>query len=326
MSKPAWDRESGASLVAALLLVAVMASIAAVLAGDLRFAMRRSANMDVRDQAYWYALGAREFTESLIVRAMDDPRRALRPDAGWLNEARVFPIEQGALSGRVRDGNNCFNLNALVTRDADGDLVADAVQQRRFEVLMTALGIPAVQAGRIAGQAVDWIDSDNRPGPGGGEDALYPDYRTANTLMAERAELLALAAMTPAIYARLSPFVCTRAQAEPLVLNVNTLTTDQWPLLVAVFDGALSRAAAEGILIARPRDGFADANAFWDVEAVRELDPDADRRETVGVDTRYFEVEIDVTHAGQRFELAALVEFRGGRDVRRVTQTYGSLS
>ena len=111
MSRPVLDshRERGASLASALLLVAVMASLAMALAGDLRFAMRRSANMDVRDQAYWYAIGAREFTEGLIARAMDDPRQALRPDADWLNGPRTFPIEQGALTGRVRDGNNCFN-------------------------------------------------------------------------------------------------------------------------------------------------------------------------------------------------------------------------
>ena len=63
MTGPDWNRETGASLVSALLLVAVMASLAMALAGDLRCSMRRSANMDVRDQAYWYALGAREFSQ-----------------------------------------------------------------------------------------------------------------------------------------------------------------------------------------------------------------------------------------------------------------------
>lgn len=321
-----WNGETGAALVSALLLVAVMASVAMVLAGDLRFAMRRSANMDIRDQAYWYALGAREFSETLLVRAMDDPGRALRPDADWLAGPRSFPIERGMLAGEIRDGNNCFNINGLVTRDASGALIADNVQQRRFEYLMSALDIPAVEADRIAAQSVDWIDSDTRAVPGGGEDMLYPGYRTANTLMAERAELLALQAMTPEIYARLAPFVCTRPVAAPVPLNVNTLQVEQWPLLAAAFDGALRRAGAEGLLIARPSEGFANAEAFWALDAVREHDPDAVRREAVGIETRYFEIEIDVLHAGQRFELETLVEYLGGREFRRLSQTYGSLT
>lgn len=328
MSRPVLDshRERGASLVSALLLVAVMASLAMALAGDLRFAMRRSANMDVRDQAYWYAIGAREFTEGLIARAMDDPRRALRPDAEWLNGPRTFPIEQGALTGRVRDGNNCFNLNSLAPAGASGERQADTARIQRFEQLMRAVEIPAARAVRIAAQAADWIDSDMRPVASGGEDELYPGYRTANAPMAERAELLALEAMTPDIYERLRPLVCVRPTGEALALNINTLTAAQWPLLAVAFDGGLSRSAVEGLLLNRPASGFETEEAFWALDAVRELDPDATVRERVGIETRYFEIEIHVAHAGQRFALNGLVQSLGGGQVRRLSQNYGSVS
>ena len=62
------NSERGASLVSALLLVAVMSSLAMALVTDLRFSMRRSANLEVRDQAYWYAVGAREFIRQFIRR------------------------------------------------------------------------------------------------------------------------------------------------------------------------------------------------------------------------------------------------------------------
>jgi general secretion pathway protein K len=325
MTAPSRKRDSGASLVSALLLVAVMASLAMALAGDLRFSMRRSANMDVRDQAYWYALGAREFSESIIERAMQEPERALRPDADWLSGPRAFPIDRGQLAGRIRDGNNCFNLNGLVTPAGTGEWQVDTIQLQRFETLMRAVGIPSGSAARIAAQAADWIDSDTRPIASGGEDGLYRGYRTANTLIAEREELLALEAMTPAIYARLQSLVCTRPVAGPLPLNINTLTAEQWPLLAAAFDGELTRVAIDGILIGRPADGFANADAFWALEPVRELDPDGMRRETVGVTTRYFEIEIDVAHAGQVFVLDAVIEYVGG-DLRRLTQSYGSVA
>ena len=325
MTRPDWNRETGASLVSALLLVAVMASLAMALAGDLRFSMRRSANMDVRDQAYWYALGAREFSQSLVESAMRDPAETLRPDAGWLSDARVFSIEGGQLVGRIRDGNNCFNLNSLVVADGQGGRRGDPVQQRRLEFLMRALDIPAAEAARVAAQAVDWIDSDNRPVAGGGEDDLYQGYRPANALMVETAELLALEAVNSALYERLRPHVCVRPVAEPVALNINTLQNENWPQLFALFEGELSRVAIDGILLARPADGFASAEAFWALEAVRPLDPDAVRRQMVGTDTRYFEIEIDVSHAGQVFGLTALLDASGGR-VRRLSQTYGSLS
>ena len=233
------DTERGASLISALLLVAVMASMAMMLAGELRTSLRRSANMEVRDQAYWYAMGAREFAGGLIGTAMQDPEQALRPDAAWLREARTFPIERGALSGRISDGNNCFNINGLVVSDGQGGLVADEIQRRRFERLMRALGLPSAEAGRLAAEATDWIDSDSRPLPGGGEDAVYADrplvYRTGNTLMAEREELLALASMTPAFYRQLAPHVCARPVAAPVPLNINTMQTEDCALLVALF-------------------------------------------------------------------------------------------
>lgn len=318
-------KDSGASLVSALLLVAVMASLAVVLAGDLRFAQQRATNLQLRDQAYWYALGAREFSEALVERAMADPDTALRPDADWLNGARQFPIERGRLSGQVRDGNNCFNLNGLVTPDGQGGWQADPAQQDRFEILMRSLDVPATEAARIAAQTADWIDSDARPLAAGGEDGLYTAYRTGNTLMSERAELLALDAMTPDIYRVLEPVVCTRPVAAPMRLNINTLQADQWPLLAAAFDGSLTRTAIEGLLLQRPQDGFADIEAFWALDVVRETDPDGLRRDLVGLETRFFEIEIDVVHAGQVFHLAALVEFAGGR-VRRITQSYGSIA
>ncbi|OLF71061.1 hypothetical protein AWH62_13460 [Maricaulis sp. W15] len=326
-ASPFAHRESGASLVSALLLVAVMASMSMMLAGELRVAMRRSANMDGRDQAYWYALGAREYASGLIANAMREPATALRPDAAWLQSAREFPIERGVLTGRIADGNNCFNINGLVVDEGQGLLVADATQRGRFERLMSALGVPATEAGRIAAEASDWIDSDNRPLPGGGEDERYAGlatpYRTGNTLMAESGELLALASMTPTLYRLIEPHVCARPVAAPLPLNINTMTGDDWPLLVAVFDGALGRVAVEGILLSRPAAGFANAEAFWTLEPVQALTPDASLREAVGVDTRYFDVTVDVLHDGQSYRLEAVFEWRGGTTLHRLTQRYG---
>lgn len=322
--------ETGASLISALLLVALMTSIALALATDMRFAMRRSANLDVRDQAYWYALGAREFAETLVLRAMSQPETALRPDAEWLGGTRIFPIDDGQLAGTVRDGNNCFNINGIVVRDGNDRLIEDPEQRRRFEILMDAAGIPFQSASLIAAQAVDWLDSDVRARLGGAEDEAYMTaergHRTGNTLMAEREELLGLAAMTPAIYERLRPLVCARPFAQPLPLNLNTLTLDQSPLMIAMFDGALSRTDADGVLIQRPPAGYGDIHDFWTDPVIVQLEAGPGVQSNFGLTTNYFEIEIDVLYAGMRFELFEVVEWRDDGRILRMSQRYGSFS
>lgn len=323
-------QERGAALISALLLVALMTTVAMALATDLRFSMRRSANLEIRDQAYWYALGARDFAELSIERALASPEQALRPDAAWLNGPQIFPIDQGQLAGTVMDGNNCFNINSLVTRGDDGVLREMPLHRRRFEILMNAAGLPPQEAGRISAQALDWIDSDVRQTISGGEDELYSDlsraYRTGNTLMAEPAELLALEGMTPDIYRLLEPLVCTRPMTDPLSLNINTLRVDQLPLLVAALDGAVTQVEADGLLLRRPPAGFEQASEFWEQGVFESLELTDEIRSSVGITTNYFEIEIDVLYAGMRFELVETVEWRGGGSVRRLTQRYGSFS
>lgn len=322
------NSERGASLVSALLLVAVMSSLAMALFTDLRFSMRRSANLEVRDQAYWYAVGAREFAEISIERAMQAPDDTLRPDADWLSGQRVFPINDGQLVGRVRDASNCFNLNSLVSLEANGLLVGDPLQQRRFDALLQAIGLPVQQSAVISAELTDWLDSDQRPVISGAEDDSYAragrQYRTGNTLLAEREELLALASMTPRIYSEIEPFVCAHPVVENVPLNINTLQFDQAPLLVAMFAGELSRTTADGILIERPQTGFAAMQAFWELEVFDSIQIEAEHRQAIGRTSKYFQIEVDVLYAGARFRLSEMVEWRGG--IRRLTQRYGSFS
>lgn len=322
------NSERGASLVSALLLVAVMSSLAMALFTDLRFSMRRSANLEVRDQAYWYAVGAREFAEISIERAMQAPDDTLRPEAAWLSGQRVFPINDGQLVGRVRDASNCFNLNSLVSLEANGLLVGDPLQQRRFDALLQAIGLPVQQSAVISAELTDWLDSDQRPVISGAEDDSYAragrQYRTGNTLLAEREELLALASMTPRIYSEIEPFVCAHPMVENVPLNINTLQFDQAPLLVAMFAGELSRTTADGILIERPQTGFAAMQAFWELEVFDSIQIEAEHRQAIGRTSKYFQIEVDVLYAGARFRLSEMVEWRGG--IRRLTQRYGSFS
>ncbi|WP_417482092.1 type II secretion system minor pseudopilin GspK [Maricaulis sp.] len=321
------DKQAGAALMTAILLVALMSTLALAITSGMRFSLRRAANMDVRDQAYWYVLGARDYAEALLLRALDEPGQAFRPDAGWLNTPRVFPIDGGQITGEIRDAHNCFNPNALVTADARGSLAINPDQQRRFERLLTQTGIAAGQAIEIAAATADWLDSDLRPVTSGAEDEVYlrdgRGYRAGNTYLWEAEELRAVAGVTAAAYSRMAPLVCAFPGAEPVALDINTLRLEQAPLLVAALDGALTRAEAETVLLQRPAAGYADIEAFWATDSLRALGLDAAERPRIGVRSRYFEIHITVQYAGIRYALREQVEVSGGRQITRVTQRHG---
>ena len=58
-----------------------------------------------------------------------------------------------------------------------------------------------------------------------------------------------------ALYRRLLPLVCALPNAD-LMVNINTLTPEQAPLLAALFLDSLSVEQAQSVLAARPREGW----------------------------------------------------------------------
>jgi general secretion pathway protein K len=319
--------DRGAALISALLMVALIATLALAVTREMRFALDRAANLDLRDQAHWYTTGARDYAEAMIVRAVAHPDTAFRPDAGWLDEPQVFPIDGGRLAGRIRDAHNCFNLNALVEIDSDGQAIVVPRHRTQLATLLEALGLPAAQAVGIAAQAADWIDSDQRAQASGAEDGDYRrsgrPYRTADTLIAETAELRGLLAMTPEIFDHIAPYLCAVPEARPLALNINTLRLDQAELLMAAFGGALERRQAEALLLQRPLGGFPSEEAFWAVESIQALGLTEDERPRVGLVSRYFEIRIDVGRGDLHYGLEALVRVDPDQGLRRISQTYG---
>lgn len=325
--------ERGAALVAALMLVALMAAVSVQLVDLSRFAVFRTANAGDRSEAYWSALGAREFAEGIVLQTAREP--VLRGDAPWLSEAQVFPVERGVITGRVRDGNNCLNINALAEagREAqdEGAQGGDVERARAmYDALMRAIGAPPGSAQRLKAQIIDWIDADARPEPGGAEDETYqgfnPPYRAANQRFSELEELLALAETTPELYAALSPWLCVRPSARQPALNVNTLSLDQAPLLSAAFQGRLSAPDAEAVLFRRPPRGYDALEAFWADPLIARIEIDGPQREAISVTSRWFEMSVDVELGAARFTFSQLAELTDGGGLIRHRQRFGAAS
>jgi general secretion pathway protein K len=307
------SRERGAALLTVLLLVAVISVLAATALERLRLSRRSAGNAAVVEQGRAYANAAETLALTRITGVLArDPDRVTAA-GGWIGQPFGLPLPGGGVaSARVSDGGNCFNLNGLVLRAPDGTLVSSEGARTQFARLMRLVGIPPQVADQVAAGAADWIDADDNPLPQGAEDrsylALETPYRTAGTLMADRSELRAVAGVTPDVYARVRPWVCTLPVARAAQVNVNTLLPEQAPLFAMLYPDTLSVDSARQILLRRPPTGYGDPSGFLNQTAAFGATIAPDAQGQVGVKTRWFALRIDVQLGGASVQEQALVD------------------
>jgi len=304
-------RERGAALLTVLVLTATMSAVAVSVLEDIRFSIRRSANVRTAEQAFWYALGAEALGMAVIRRAVaQEPNRASLRSL-WAREAQSFPVEGGLITGRVRDGGNCFNLNSLVRAEGGGRRRRDDAAAEQFARLLAALEIDRGRRTAIVGAVVDWLDDDARPSRRGAEDHAYAGrqvpYRTAGASMAELSELRAVDGVDAALYRQLAPVLCAHPSSDPSRLNVNTLRETDAPLLVMLIGEELRPSAAQGIILDRPDGGFASIDDFWAHPAFSDIDVTEAMRRQAGVMTRHYEIIAEVLYHDTGLRLVSFV-------------------
>lgn len=312
-------RERGAALLTVLLLVAILSVVTAVALERLTLASRMTRNIVSADQGRAYLLTAEQMAGARIgdLLALRADRTTL--EGGWLGSEQIIPVPGGLVRARIIDRGNCFNLNSLVRGTSAGagggdeTLTARPEAIAQFAGLMRLLGADQGMALQVATSAADWIDSDMVPGNGGAEDDYYagfdPPYRTANTLMADPSELLMVNAVTPDLYRRLRPWICTLPVAEMSPININTLLPGQAVLLAMLAPEALGLDQARQVLAQRPVAGYGSLPAFWDQPIMARVKPDLPQTVVMQVQqkTRWFEVALRADLGGD--EVAETVLF-----------------
>ncbi len=306
------DRERGAALLTVLLLVAVIAVLAGTALERLRLTTRLAGNALAGEQTRGYARAAEVLATSKVTEMLRTSPDRVTLAGDWSGRPFGLPLPGNGLAvARVSDGGNCFNLNSLVTRTSPGVYTSTQAVMQRLQLvrLMQSIGIPAQSAERVAAAAADWIDTDQDQQGNGAEDPVYlarvTPYRTAGTLMADPSELRAVDGVTPELYAQLRPWICTLPKAEPLPININTLTPEQAPLVAMLFPGTVSVDAARGMILRRPPQGFRDASAFLNL-AGNGATPDGGGG--LGVKSTWFALAIDVTLGTARLQEKALID------------------
>ena len=185
------SQQRGVALITAMLIVALVGSLAYTLKWDNALDYRRTVVMLNRDQAVQVALGAESWMQSILRRDLEESDTDHLGEI-WASDLPGLPIDGGEVFGDIEDLQGRFNVNNLIGED--GDVDPDALAQ--FQRLLLALGLDP----RFAGIAGDWIDANQDASfPDGAEDAIYtgmtPPYRTANQLLSNANELAALEGM-----------------------------------------------------------------------------------------------------------------------------------
>lgn len=243
------ENENGAVLLTTLLIMSIMATVAVNMMDDVRFALKRTANIDAYAQADWYLQASEDYTQSYLETLLQSADTAVLTRTLANADPIILPIDGGAITLSVRGGSTCVSLGGLIENDG----------RKLFRQLLETTGWDSLSAANFTSIAADWIDADTQTLPGGAEDYVYlgrtPAYRTPNTLFSTTGELRALSTMTKEKFAALRPFVCAR-EDKTTQINVDALDITQTPLLAAVLGGVDQIAVAQALLSQRPPEGY----------------------------------------------------------------------
>ncbi len=240
------EQQQGVALITAVLIVALVTTIAVAMASRQQLDIRRSANVFDTDQAWLAVMGGEDYARNVLVEDSKNSGSTDALDENWAQPVQ-FPFEEMVLSGVMEDMQGRFNINNLI----DGNGAPVQLELVRFQRLLTLLDLDVT----IADATLDWLDKDFDLKPNGGaEDGYYmqqqPGYRTANHLMASASELRLVRGMTADAYEKLAPFIAVLPKATPI--NINTASAT----VLAIVGTNLTIADGESLLSARGDSGF----------------------------------------------------------------------
>lgn len=280
--------QRGVALIIAMTILALGASITAAMLWQRGLALDRVKLVLYQQQAYQYDLGAEAWVERILFRSRGKPDTLGSP---WAQHLPPLPVTGGALQGSVVDLQGRFNLNNLRGHNGKIDPRALAVLKR----LLTVLGINP----NITHAIADWEDANASSGaPGGAESGYYatldPPYAPANGPFVSITTLRLVKGITPAIYARLAPYVS--ALPIPTPVNINTASA---PVIAAVVPG-LGLSRAEAIVRRRSKNGFSSISRFQDLTQRKIAWPLALR-------SRFFLLRVTTTIGTTRLSLYSVI-------------------
>ncbi len=217
------DRQRGAALIVALLIVALVVLLSTRLANDFLLIFKRVENQLYTQQADAFLLGAQGVARAALLMTInkDDP------DTLWddWHQPQAFPTDYGVLRGQLTDLQGRFNLNNLALAAPSGQ--AYNVHQRRFIRLLQLLDVtPAIDV--LSAEAItEAITARLNDTAASTESAFYyedtpPAMRMPHGPMMDVSELRLSPGVDQALYEALRPHVTVWPISGASALNINT--------------------------------------------------------------------------------------------------------
>lgn len=284
MTTPRTQR--GVALVTAMLVVAIIGTVAAFLGLSQQVWLRQTQNLMDLAQADSLRLGALRFAAIALT---EDAKHTKVDDLteDWAKGLPPLPVEGGYVVIQAQDASARFNLNSVVNSNDGPNGAAIGV----FRNLLTANGLDA----NLSDALIDWIDRNSTTQPSGAEDVDYLSteypYRAANQRLTNVDELRLVKGYTDEIVEKLKPHVIA-LPVETYEINVNTASET---VLAALFNIPDTQAAE----IVRVREG----KPFTDKAQIQEFLPKNAQNPPPNpppydVQTAYFIVTVE-THIGR---------------------------
>lgn len=297
------QKQRGLALVTAMLVVAIVATVATYLSFRQQVWLRQVQNTTDRATVESVRQGAVAYASLYL----DEDLRNTKTDnlrEKWA-QPLVLPIEGGQVAIQASDAQARFNLNNIVRNDQPS--------ANDIGVLKRLLASLKLDAG-LTDALVDWIDGNSASVPNGAEDIEYgtasPPYRAGNQMLQSVDELRLVKGFTREIVEALRPFVI----ALPTATDINVNTASE-PVLAALFPAG-GDTVAKQIVQARETKPFDDLGEFDRALPPGTAPPQVPR----GVATSFFVADIDVRVGRLWSRTEALINRVGNKQTRALWQ------
>lgn len=322
-------RQRGVVLISVLLIVALATIVATQMSTRIMGQLQRASNLELNQQAYWYALGAEAFAKRVILTVVDEDPEFINLSQIWAQGETTYPVDNGQIVGEISDMQACFNLNALRTDEDNSDNTNKSVQRLGFERLLVNLSLDDIDeftAEYMADALVDWLDKNSSiVSAGGAEDNDYAGrefpYLAANHYLADVSELRVIEHFTMQAINDLKEYVCVLPNTDLHKLNVNTISEEHAVLLQSFLD--ISLEDAQEIISERGEDGFENINDVLALQVLTNAKLTAEEKEQLTVDSDYFKLASRASFNNSYFTLASTFKVENNKRVDVIRRSIG---
>lgn len=290
------SKEEGTVLLTTLLIMSIMAVISIAIIEDIKFAVKKTININDYAQTHWYVRGAEDYIENFINNQYNKLDISIRNDTFKKSQSLIYPYEGGMITANISDGTDCFSLGSLITSEGK----ADVAGRRQFEYLMGSLGIPEFKAKKISYSLSDWMDADTQREILGAEDGDYLrrsiPHRTSNSILSSVMELRSIEGMDENIYKLLRPYICIRVPGSKTKFNINTSEVKDAFLLSSILGGSDFYDTALAIIAERPKKGYDNLQELRSSQAFQNFQGDNVAYDQIVFEPNFLWVEVRVDY------------------------------